>query len=446
MSTLNISNLDPACRITRSGASTASGRLPTTSPAGCAAAASSSSTHELLEPSPTTSYASSISAGRLAASATGPADVPMNPMNSMASTVAGVPAPAPFAMDPWAYIVAAEERYRQAQNAALAAAEERHRQAQIDLMERMHVMMQQQQENLISTLLANPRFSCQRSRSNTPGSERWGDADDDDESAERGGNNRVNTKEFVPFEGKSRDDVEEWLLRVAVLQNVHGYTDLAMKRAFPILIKDSSPAHTWFPQLNPDNVAGYQWPDWVNRLREEFGDLNRNSVKRADYANCTPESGKFKTFPDFIDEKLRLRSQAYGADANTIVPISSTLDNFLGFLPPDIEALARTSNCNTPHELKQWLRKYFSSPRTADGDPCAIAYKKAKNPPVELRSSSDLANECARRGVLGLPLDGESRVCRFLQSMRQPQVRFPQGTPPSEGDGVHRPDLVRIQV
>ncbi|KAJ3130981.1 hypothetical protein HDU90_000730 [Geranomyces variabilis] len=124
----------------------------------------------------------------------------------------------------------------------------------------------------------------------------------------------VDPRHLPKFRGNSVDEYEQWAKRLRVYKGVKDYSDLALKQAIPLLFKDKSPAYYWFDTLDRETVGELTFKGWMQLIKDEFADPEEGSRALGLYADCTPRSGKFKTFIEFIDEKLALRSRAYGDD------------------------------------------------------------------------------------------------------------------------------------
>ncbi len=208
----------------------------------------------------------------------------------------------------------------------------------------------------------------------------WSEDDNDDSVSTASTTSCVDLKELPKLDGNSPDGLETWIQRIKMLKAVHGYTDEAMRRSLPGLIKENSPAATWFNTLEAEDVVSWSWTAWLDAIVEEFGDPNRSSALRAAYADCTPTSGKYKNFLDFTDDKLRLRAKAFGSDQNSLLPLSACIENLIALLPPEGSAIARLMTFTTVTSFRTWLRTFLESPRNREIDPCAVAFKRRARP------------------------------------------------------------------
>ncbi|KAJ3131009.1 hypothetical protein HDU90_000728 [Geranomyces variabilis] len=180
----------------------------------------------------------------------------------------------------------------------------------------------------------------------------------------------VDPRHLPKFGGNSVDEYEQWAKRLRVYKGVNDYSDLALKRAIPLLFKDKSPAYYWFDTLDSETVGELTFEGWMQLIKDEFADPEEGSRALGLYADCTPRSGKFKTFVEFIDEKLALRSRAYGASAAHDMPVRTTIQTIISHLPPEVRSLAQITDFKSFTDLRKWAKMYFSSPRSQELDPC----------------------------------------------------------------------------
>ncbi|KAJ3165632.1 hypothetical protein HDU87_003033 [Geranomyces variabilis] len=182
----------------------------------------------------------------------------------------------------------------------------------------------------------------------------------------------VDHKNLPKFGGERTDEYEQWAKKLRIIKSLKEYSDHAIKKAIPLLFKEGKPAYHWFETLDLEEVADLDFEGWMELICEEFAGPDEVSKAMALYADCTPRSGKFKTFVEFIDEKLALRSRAFGANAAHDMPVQTTIQSILTHLPPEVRSLAQITNFKSFSELCKWAKMYFSSSCSQELDPCVL--------------------------------------------------------------------------
>ncbi|KNC98039.1 uncharacterized protein SPPG_09376 [Spizellomyces punctatus DAOM BR117] len=80
----------------------------------------------------------------------------------------------------------------------------------------------------------------------------------------------LKAKDIPEFMGKRNQDVEEWLNKVQLLQNVSAMSDARMVQLLPAMIAKKTPANAWFYTLEAQETCLWTWKRWKEELLQEF--------------------------------------------------------------------------------------------------------------------------------------------------------------------------------
>ncbi|KAJ3131786.1 hypothetical protein HDU90_007772 [Geranomyces variabilis] len=251
---------------------------------------------------------------------------------------------------------------------------------------------------------------------------------DDDNASTKGSQRGVNVQHLPKFAGKHTDEYEKWSCTLRVIKDVNKYSDHQIKRAIPLLFVPGSPAYNWFSTLDIETTENLDFEGWMELIREEYDDPEELIKAQAQFADCSPTSGKYKTFVEFIDDKIALQLRAYSADAAELMPVQTTIRLIVGHLPSEVRTLVNLTGFNSFTDLRRWTKQYYSSARTRDQNPCATRKRQHEpstgnldknqgNRASNLLTSTSKIVETTTRTTTDKPLpDGTKRPpgpCRF---------------------------------
>ncbi|KNC98036.1 uncharacterized protein SPPG_09373 [Spizellomyces punctatus DAOM BR117] len=174
----------------------------------------------------------------------------------------------------------------------------------------------------------------------------------------------LKAKDVPEFTGKRNQDIEEWLNKVQLLQNVSAMSDARMVQLLPAMIAEKTPADAWFYTLEAQETRSWTWKRWKEELLREFRDPLTESKRKTEYVCCHANPKEFRSFLAFIDHKTHLRRLAYGDRANIECPADQHFDLIVEQLPSDIQIMVKSCNVMNLTKLKDFLRLYFSSDDT----------------------------------------------------------------------------------
>ncbi|KAJ3143976.1 hypothetical protein HDU86_002817 [Geranomyces michiganensis] len=265
---------------------------------------------------------------------------------------------------------------------------------------------------------------------------------EDDEVSSNGSHRGISVKLLPKFYGNNKpDEYERWVHTLRLTKETYEWSDHQVKKAMLLLFPAGLPAYNWFTMLDLEITRDLDFEGWMELIRLEYEDPEENIKAQVAFADCSPRSGKYKNFVEFIDDKIALRTRAFGSNANIEAPVQTTIKSIVGHLPPDVRALANLTNFTTFADLRRWTKQYFSSPRSQDQDPCVTRkrqHEKDSNSSNNLSginnngkgksskqsnstNSTPKAVETNKKNSTGKPLpDGNKEPpgpCRFCQKM-----------------------------
>ncbi|KND02090.1 uncharacterized protein SPPG_09039 [Spizellomyces punctatus DAOM BR117] len=147
----------------------------------------------------------------------------------------------------------------------------------------------------------------------------------------------LKAKDVPEFTGRRNQDVEEWLNKVQLLQNVSATSDARMVQLLPAMIAEKTPADAWFYTLEAQETRSWTWKRWKEELLREFRDPLTESKRKTEYVHCHVNPKEFCSFLAFIDHKTHLQRLAYGDRANIECPADQHFDLIVEQLPSDIQ-------------------------------------------------------------------------------------------------------------
>ncbi|KNC99384.1 uncharacterized protein SPPG_05628 [Spizellomyces punctatus DAOM BR117] len=78
--------------------------------------------------------------------------------------------------------------------------------------------------------------------------------------------NFLKAKDVPEFTGKRNQDIEEWLNKVQLLQNVSVTSDARMVQLLPAMTAKKTPADMWFYTLEAQETRSWTWKRWKEEL------------------------------------------------------------------------------------------------------------------------------------------------------------------------------------
>lgn len=195
-------------------------------------------------------------------------------------------------------------------------------------------------------------------------------------------------KDLPEFRGRPSDSVDEWIKSIEKLWSLYKCSERRLLCLLPTAFPKDSPAASWYNSLPIGYTALSSWIGWKDEMRQQFGALEQRRQRRLEYDRCVP-SPKYKSFEKFLEAKMRLRAQAFGADAEREAPMRPLIDACIEYLPPGLRTVFRMCHASieSPMDLKMMVSDYFKSPETAKTDPCYREEAPAK-PAKERRTAS----------------------------------------------------------
>lgn len=137
-------------------------------------------------------------------------------------------------------------------------------------------------------------------------------------------------------------------------------------------LKDA--AETLLDSLDAHTLRTCNYEEFKRMVIEGLLGERARERLHADYEQCTPLSGKFKTFSKFVTAKMHLRIAAYGENAEAAVPMKSLITVLVSFLGNDMRLVLEQNPPSTPYELAALVTRWAR--QNPAHDPAMTAYNR----------------------------------------------------------------------